>query len=70
MPYNPDPKKLKIKTDRAKELLQEINSVKLDENKMKPREVKALAQVLTEMMFSKTFNKMISNVCSTLLLDL
>lgn len=44
-PYNPDPKTLKIKTDRAKELLQEINNIKLDENKMKPREVKALAQV-------------------------
>jgi len=65
MPYNPDPKKMKIKTDRAKELLQEINSTKLDENKMKPREVKALAQVLTGWIFSKTFNKMIFNVCIT-----
>ena len=37
---------------------------------MKPREVKALAQVLTELMCSQTFNKMISNLCSTLSLDL
>ena len=59
-----------MKTDRAKELLQEINNIKLDENKMKPREVKALAQVLTELMCSQTFNKMISNLCSTLSLDL
>lgn len=47
-PYNPDPEQLKKKTDRSKELLQEINSVKLDETKMKPREVKALAQVLID----------------------
>ena len=46
-PYNPDPKYLKQKTDKAKELLQEINSIKIDENKMKPREVKALSQVYT-----------------------
>ena len=45
LPYNPDPMYLKRKTDRTRELLQEINSVKIDENKMKPREVKALAQV-------------------------
>lgn len=44
-PYNPDPKYLKQKADKAKELLQEINSIKIDENKMKPREVKALSQV-------------------------
>lgn len=44
-PYNPDPAELKKKTDRALELLKEIKSVHLDENKMKPREVKALAQV-------------------------
>lgn len=64
MPYNPDPEQLKRKTDKAKELLQEINSIKLDENKMKPREVKALAQVLTELMLSQTFGIMISNLCS------
>ncbi|KAJ7374134.1 hypothetical protein OS493_009471 [Desmophyllum pertusum] len=45
LPYNPDPAELKRKTDRARELFQEVNSIKLDENKMKPREVKALAQV-------------------------
>ena len=47
VPYNPDPAQLKKKTDRALELLNEIKSVQLDENKMKPREVKALAQVIT-----------------------
>lgn len=44
-PYNPDPAQLKKKTDRALELLKEIKSVQSNENKMKPREVKALAQV-------------------------
>lgn len=46
LPYNPDPAQLKKKTDRALELLKQITSIKIDENKMKPREVKALAQVL------------------------
>ncbi|KAL9980551.1 hypothetical protein ACROYT_G009153 [Oculina patagonica] len=45
LPYDPDPEQLKRKTDSARRLLQEINSIKVDENKMKPREVKALAQV-------------------------
>ena len=45
-PYNPDPVQLKKKTDRALELLKQITSIKIDENKMKPREVKALVQVL------------------------
>lgn len=45
-PYNPDPGQLKKKTDRALELLKQITSIKIDENKMKPREVKALVQVL------------------------
>ncbi|XP_068748355.1 uncharacterized protein [Montipora capricornis] len=44
-PYNPDPTQLKRKTDRALELFREIKSVQFDENKMKPREVKSLAQV-------------------------
>ncbi|KAM7443428.1 hypothetical protein ABFA07_007884 [Porites harrisoni] len=44
-PYNPDPAQLKKKTDRALELLKQITSIKIDENKMKPREVKALVQV-------------------------
>ena len=44
-PYNPDPMYLKKKTDRAMKLLDEINSVVINQNKMKPREVKALAQV-------------------------
>ena len=45
-PYNPDPAQLKKKTDRALELLKQITSINIDENKMKPREVKALVQVL------------------------
>jgi len=38
-------------------MLQEINSVELDENKMKPREVKALAQVLPTLMFLRLSTK-------------
>ena len=45
LPYNATPAYLKAKTDAAFTLLQEINSTVLDENKMTPREVKALEQV-------------------------
>ena len=46
LPYNATPAYLKEKTDAALKLLDEINTKTIDENKMTPREVKALEQVL------------------------
>ncbi|XP_046857376.1 uncharacterized protein LOC124450775 isoform X2 [Xenia sp. Carnegie-2017] len=45
LPYNATPAYLKEKTDAALKLLDEINTKTIDENKMTPREVKALEQV-------------------------
>ena len=45
---------LKKKTDRALDLLHEIKNVQFDENKMKPRELKALAQVQSWLMWDVT----------------
>ena len=45
LPYNVTPAYLKAKTDAAMTLLKEIKGIKMDENKMKPREVKVLEQV-------------------------
>ncbi|XP_046857665.1 uncharacterized protein LOC124451075 [Xenia sp. Carnegie-2017] len=45
LPYNATPEYLKEKTDAVLKLLDEINAKNIDENKMTPREVKALEQV-------------------------
>lgn len=44
-PYNPDPMVLKRKTDASLELLKKINNMKIDNDALKPREAKAVAQV-------------------------
>ena len=43
--YNPKPEYIKQVTDAARKLLKEVNETKLDTNKLKPRERKALSQL-------------------------
>ena len=43
--YNPKPQYIKNVTDAARELLKEVNETKVDTNKLKPRERKALSQL-------------------------
>ncbi|XP_031569347.1 uncharacterized protein LOC116303878, partial [Actinia tenebrosa] len=45
VPYDPTPETLKKRTDAAKKLYDEISSMKIDMDKLKPREGKAVAQV-------------------------
>ena len=45
VPFDCTPEYLKEKTDAALSLLNEINETDMDENKMKPREVKGVEQV-------------------------
>lgn len=44
-PFNCTPEYLKEKTDVAFSLLNEVKNKDMDENKMKPREVKGVEQV-------------------------
>ena len=43
--YNPTPEYIKQVTDAARDLLKEVNQTKVDYNKLKPRERKALSQL-------------------------
>ena len=43
--YNPSPSNIKLVTDEAWRLLDEVNKIDLEVHKLKPREKKALAQV-------------------------
>ena len=43
--YNPSPSNIKLVTDEAWRLLDEVNKINLEMHKLKPREKKALAQV-------------------------
>ena len=43
--YNPKPEYIKQVTDAARRLLKEVNETKVDTNKLKPREAKALSQL-------------------------
>ena len=45
LPYNYTPAYLKERTDVALSLLNEIKNKSMDENKMKPREIKGVEQV-------------------------
>lgn len=43
--YNPTPEYIKQVTDAARKLLEEVNKTKVDSDKLKPREKKALSQL-------------------------
>ena len=43
--YNPTPEYIKSVTDAARELYKEVNETKMDSNKLKPRERKAISQL-------------------------
>ena len=43
--YNPTPEYIKQVTDAARKLLKEVNKIKVDHDKLKPRERKALSQL-------------------------
>jgi len=45
MPFIPTPENLKMYTDKIQDLLDEINSVQVDEEKLKPKENQIIDEV-------------------------